>query len=210
MTNAETVARKFARQGSVNSETAVFVRMDGRFAVVNIGFSTVTVPCVGFYPPVVGMAVRVDWVNGSPTVTGPVTPLNPLGVISGTGAPKATVTVDGVEYMLFYRDGYTPVVGDPVEINWATGVIQGKVTGTETPPPPDETGGGSESFTVVVKARASGRWDYNWSNWWGDGAPWASNSNDGIWTYLNRGSMRAGEQRSPPTPRSESAVARLH
>lgn len=188
MTNAETVARKFAQAGSVNTQTAIFVRMDSRFAVVNIGASTITVPCVGFYPPVAGMAVRVDWVNGSPAVTGPVVPLNPLGVISGTGVPKATVTVDSVDYMLFYREGYTPTVGDAVEINWATGVIQGKVTGTEPPKPPDEAGGGGggAAFTVVVKAASSGRWDYNWSNWWGDGGPWASNSNDGIWTYLNR------------------------
>lgn len=187
MNDAEYVARRIRGLGSVRSETAIFVRMDGRFAVVNIGASTVTIPCVGFYPPVVGMAVRVDWVNGSAAVTGPVTPLNPLGVISGTGAPKATVTVDGAEYMLFYRDGYTPVVGDPVEVNWATGVIQGKVTGSDAPVAPVESGGVSGgSFTVVVRATASGRWDYNWNNWWGDGGPWASNSNDGIWTYGNR------------------------
>lgn len=192
MSNAETVARLIASRGSVNSETAVFVRMDGRFAVVNIGSSTVTVPCVGFYPPVVGMAVRVDWVNGSPAVTGPVTPLNPLGVISGTGAPKATVTVDAVEYMLFYRDGYVPTVGDPVEINWATGVIQGKVTGSETPAPPPESGGGSKPFSVTVRAADSGRYQPG-SGWWGND-PWASSSNDGIWVYGDRvrGSVGSG------------------
>jgi hypothetical protein len=185
MSNAETVARKLAARGSINTETAVFVRMDGRFAVVNIGTSTITIPCVGFYPPVVGMAVRVDWVNGSPAVTGPVTPLNPLGVISGTGAPKATVVVDGVEYMLFYRDGYTPTVGDMVEINWATGVIQGKITGSETPKPPEEPGGGgTKPFSVTVRAADSGRYQSG-SGWWGK-APWASASNDGIWVYGNR------------------------
>lgn len=184
MSNAETVARKFAQQGSVRTETAVFVRMDGRFAVVNIGTSTIPMPCVGFYPPVVGMAVRVDWVNGSPAVTGPVTPLNPLGVISGTGTPKATATVDAVEYMLFYRDGYTPTVGDQVEINWATGVIQGKVTGTETPESPGESGGGSVPFSVTVRASNSGRYQSG-SGWWGND-PWASASNDGIWVYGNR------------------------
>lgn len=181
MSNAETVARQLAARGSVRSETAIFVRMDGRFAVVNIGTSTVTVPCVGFYPPAVGMAVRVDWVNGSPAVSGPVTPLSPLGTITGTGSPKATVSVDGVEYMLYYRDGYTPVVGDPVEINWATGVIQGKVTGTDTPVPPIEGGGGSTPFEVTVRATDSGRFQYSW---WGKG-PWASSNNDGIWVYGN-------------------------
>jgi len=186
VSDAEKLARKLAQQGTVRTETAIFVRMDAGFAVVNIGTSTVPMRCVGFYPPVVGMAVRVDWVNGSPAVTGPVTPLNPLGTISGTGSPKATVLVDGVEYLLFYQDGYTPTVGDLVEINWATGAIQGKLTGSTTPEAPPESGGGGEAFKVVVRAISSGRWDYNWSNWWGDGGPWASNSNVGIWTYGNR------------------------
>lgn len=184
MIAGEAVARKVASQGSARSEVAVFVRMSGRFAVVNIGESTVTVPCVGFFPPAVGMPVRVDWVGGSPAVTGPVTPLNPLGVISGTGAPKATVLVDGVEYMLFYRDGYTPVVGDQVEINWVTGVIQGKITGSETPVSPGETGGGAVRFSVTVRAANSGRYQSG-SGWWGND-PWASASNDGIWVYGNR------------------------
>ncbi len=184
MSNAETVARKIAAQGTIRSEVAVFVRMDGRFAVVNIGTVTITAPCVGFYPPVVGMPVRVDWVNGSPAVTGPVTPLNPLGVISGTGAPKATVSVDGVEYMLYYREGYTPTVADQVEINWATGVIQGKVTGVDAPDAPPESGAGSTPFDVTVRAANSGRYQAG-SGWWGSD-PWASSSNDGIWVYDNR------------------------
>lgn len=185
MINAETVARRLAARDTMRSEVAVFVRMEGRYAVVNIGDSTVPMPCVGFYPPVVGMAVRVDWVNGSPAVTGPVTPLNPLGVISGTGTPRATVTVDGVEYMLFYREGYTPTVADQVEINWVTGVIQGKVTGVETPVPPEETGGGSVAFSVVVRAANSARYDDDHNNWWGND-PWASANNDSIWVYGNR------------------------
>lgn len=184
MSNAETVARKLAQRGSVKSEPAIFVRMDNGLAVVNIGMSTVTIPCVGFYPPVAGMAVRVEWVNGSPAVSGPVRPLNPMGVISGTGTPKASVTVDGVEYMLFYRTGYTPTVGDTVEINWATGYIQGKVTGTETPTAPEESGGGVKPFTVTVRAANSGRYQSG-SGWWGND-PWASASNDGIWVYGNR------------------------
>lgn len=185
MRKAENLARKFADQTSARTEVAVFVRMDGRFAVVNIGTSTVTIPCIGFNPPVVGMPVRVDWVNGSPAVIGPSVPLSPLGVMSGTGAPKATVTVDGTEYMLYYRDGYTPVVGDQVEINWWTGIIQGKITGADTPTAPPESGGGSVPFTVEVRAANSGRYQPG-SGWWGNGDPWASSSNDGIWVYENR------------------------
>lgn len=184
MSDAEVLALRISKMTSSRSETGQFVRMDGRFAVVNIGTSTVTVPCVGFYPPVAGMPVRIDWVNGSPTVTGPVRPLNPLGVITATGNPRSTVTVDGVEYSLFYRDGYTPTVGDPVEVNWATGIIQGKITGSESPTPPSESGGGSVPFSVEVRAANSGRYQSG-SGWWGND-PWASSSNSGIWVYDNR------------------------
>lgn len=183
MTDAEDVARQAAGFTSARSETGVFVRMDGRFAVINIGTSTVTIPCVGFYPPVVGMAVRVDWVNGSPAVSGPVRPLSPMGVITATGTPRATATVDGTAYLLYYRSGYTPAINDQVEINWATGVIQGKVTGLSNPDPPPEGGGGVAPFELVVRAENSGRYQSG-SGWWGR-APWASSSNNGIWVYGN-------------------------
>lgn len=181
MTDADDVARRLADVASVRSETAVFVRMDGRFAVVNIGTATITVPCVGFYPPVAGMSVRVDWVNGSAAVTGPVRPLNPLGKITATGSPRATATVDGVQYLLYYRSGYTPAVNDDVEINWATGVIQGKVTGLSNPTAPGENSGGTTPFDVTVRAVNSGRYQAG-SGWWGND-PWASSSNTGIWVY---------------------------
>lgn len=181
MTAGDVLALQAAEANTTRSETGIFVRMDGRFAVVNIGSSTITIPCDGFYPPVVGTAVRVNWVNGSPTVAGPVKPFPPLGKITATGTPRATVTVSGVQYLLFYRSGYTPTVGDDVEINPATGIIQGKVTGVNNPEVPGESGGGSSPFEVVIRATNSGRFQ---SAWWGND-PWASNSNAGIWTYGN-------------------------
>lgn len=184
MSNAEKVQQQLAGITDTHSETAVFVKMDGRFAVVNIGTSTVTVPCVGFYPPVAGMPVRIDWVNGSPSLTGPVRPLNPLGKITATGSPRATVTVDGVAYSLFYRSGYTPAVNDDVEINWATGVIQGKITGVTVPDTPTESTTEPKPFELVVRAEQSGR--FNSGGQWGNSDPWASNTTRGLWTYNNR------------------------
>lgn len=183
MSAGDDFALRFSDGDPSRSESAVFVRMDGRFAVVNIGTSTITIPCVGFYPPVAGMAVRVDWVGGSAAVTGPIRPLSPLGKITATGSPRATVTVDGTAYLLYYRSGYTPAVNDDVEINWATGIIQGKVTGVNTPDTPGENGGGSTPFDVTVRAQNSGRYQSG-SGWWGND-PWASNSNQGIWTFGN-------------------------
>lgn len=190
MNDAEVLARRMAQQTTARSETGQFVRMDGGLAVVNIGTSTVTIPCVGFYPPVAGMSVRVDWVNGSPAATGPVRPLNPLGVITAPGTPRSTVSVDGVEYSLFYRDGYVPAVDDQVEINWATGIIQGKITGSDTPDTPGESGGGSTPFDVTVLAAGSSRYQSG-SGWWGND-PWASSSNQGIWVYGSRISDAVG------------------
>lgn len=185
MSNALAVQQQLQEVTSARSETARFVRMDGRMAVVNVGSATITVPCVGFYPPAVGMAVRVDWVNGLPAVTGPTQPLNPIGAITAIGTPRAMVTVDGVEYSLYYRDGYTPAVDDMVEVNWATGIIQGKITGVENPDKPEESVPAAAPFSVIVKASDSNRYDRSYGNWWGND-PWASNSNDGIWTYQNR------------------------
>lgn len=183
MTAADQVASQLSTVDTVRSETAIFVRMAGTLAVVNIGTSTVSVPCVGFFPPIAGMPVRVDWVNGSPSLVGPVRPLSPLGTVTGTGSPRATVTVDGNSYTLYYRSGYSPTVNDTVEINWATGIIQGKVTGFDNPSKPSEGGGGVTPFDVTVRAVDSGRYQSG-SGWWGND-PWASDSNSGIWTYGN-------------------------
>ncbi len=182
MSNARAIQQQRLLQTTVNSSVGVFVRMDERYAVVNLGTSTVTVPCIGFYPPTAGMSVRVDWVNGSPAVTGPVRPLNPLGTITATGTPLATVEVDGEPFTLPYRTGYTPGVDDIVEINWTTGIIQGAITQVNEPEPPPTGGGGGESFTVTVRAADSGRYQ---TAWWGND-PWASNNNDGAWFYGNR------------------------
>lgn len=183
MNDAERVQSQLAQVTSSRSETAVFVKMDGRLAVVNIGSATVTVPCVGFYPPVTGMPVRVDWVNGVPSVTGPVRPLNPLGKITATGSPRATVTVDGVAYLLPVMAGYTAAIGDDVAVNWNMGVITGKLAAVDTPVPPPETPPVAQPFELVVRAEASGR--FNSGGQWGNSDPWASNSTRGIWTYNN-------------------------
>lgn len=179
----ERLVAQLASIPSIRSMTGVFVRMDGPLAVVNVAESTITIPCVGFYPPAAGMTVQVEWRDGKPAVTGPARPLNPIGLITATGSPRATVTVDGVPYLLYYRSGYTPSVGHTVEINWATGIIQGQVTGVDTPTAPDTKPPSGSSFSnLKVRARDSGRYQ---GSWWGND-PWASNSNDGIWVYGNR------------------------
>lgn len=191
MTNADFVARRMAQLTSARFEIGQFVRMEGRLAVVNIGTSTITISCTGAYPPVVGMPVRVEWINGSPTCTGPMRPLKAIGVITAPGTPRATVAIDGVEYSLFYRDGYTPTVDDQVEINPNTGIIQGKITGSETPDTPGESGGGAGTpFDVPVLAAGSGRYQPG-SGWWSND-PRASTSNQGAWVYGSRISDAVG------------------
>lgn len=190
MSDAEVVARRLAQQTTVRSETGQFVRMEGRFAVVNMGESTVTIPCVGVYPPRPGLPVRVDWVNGSPAVTGLVTPQNPFGTISAAGTPRASVLVDGTTYELYVMEPYSPTVGDSVAVDWDRYLILGKVSGIDTPEVPGEAGGGGVPFDVTVRAANSGRYQSG-SGWWGSD-PWASSSNQGIWTYGSRISDAVG------------------
>ena len=156
--------------------------MEGARAVVNLGSSTVTVPCVGFTPPVVGTSVQVEWRSGHPVVTGPARQLQPIGTITAPGTPRATVEIAGEEYLLYIRDGYTPELGDQVEVNPATGIIQGKITGVDEADQPDEATTGTQRLDVTVRATDSGRYE---TRWWGND-PWASNNNDGIWTFGNR------------------------
>jgi hypothetical protein len=171
---------------TVRSHTATFVRMENGLAVINTGNTQIKVPCPGFYPPRTGMTVQVEWRNGRPAVIGPAVSRNPLGEITGTGSPRAEVTVDGVAYLLPYEDWYTPVVSDVVSVDWIKEVIVGKLsTSPEPEPEPPTPGGGGSWFDVNILASASGKWDFNWSNYWGGSEVWASNNNHGVWTYGN-------------------------
>src|SRR3546814_18585664 len=77
-----------ARIPSVRSHTATFVRAEDGLAVINTGNTQIKVPCVGYYPPRVGMTVQVEWRDGKPAVIGPAVTRNPLGELTGTGSTK--------------------------------------------------------------------------------------------------------------------------
>lgn len=215
MSATSLIVNQLARIPDVGYVVGTFVRMDGQYAIVNIGPNTVPVAVSGFYPPAVGMFVQIERRNGVMIVTGPAQQLNPMGKIKAVGSPKATVTVDGKDYVLGMRDGYSPAVGDDVEINWATGIIQGKVTATATPEPPETVGSGTTAFSgMVVQAYDSGNF---WSGRWNSNDPRASTNNRGAWFY--RGALRdslrgasnlSGEIYLPPLRLAGSVQMGLH
>lgn len=183
MSAVDRIAQAIARIPTVRSETATFVGMDGASAQILVDQNLVTLPCAGWYPPAVGMTVQVEWRDGRGIVTGPARAISPVGTITATGTPKATVTIDGTEYVLYVRDGYSPVVGDLVTVSWASGSIEGKISGQDTPQAPEVPPPAKTPFTdLVVRAADSGRYQ---SYWWGND-PWASSSNDGSWFYESR------------------------
>ena len=182
--STDLILSRLATIPDVSQQTAIFVRMDGPLAIVNIGDRSVSIPCSGFYPPLAGMIVQVERRNGRLLLTGPAVPLDPMGVMVSAGTPKALVNSGGVEYLLGLRAGYSPVVGDAVEINWSTAIIQGKVTVAAVPAdttanPPAAAGPLSPD---PVFAEGSGSYQGRW--WMND--VWASNNNDGAWFYGGR------------------------
>lgn len=168
----------------VRSHTATFVRMDGNLAVINTGDTQIKLPAPGFYPPRVGMTVQVEWRNGKGAVIGPAVTRNPIGEITGTGSPLATVEVDGESYLLPYEEWYTPAVTDEVSIDWVREVIVGKLsTSPDAPEEPSTPPSAATPFDVTVLAQRSGKWDFPNANYWGGTEVWASNNNDGVWVY---------------------------
>jgi hypothetical protein len=184
VTANELIIAKLDTMPDVASKLGTFVRMEGVLAVVNIGERSVTIPCVGFYPPIANMSVQLERRNGALIVTGPSTQNPPLGVITAGGTPKATVVCGGVEYILGMRDEYVPVIGDDVEINWTTGLIQGKVKGLAVVAPPTENAPSAPvTFTdLVIMAADSGSYI---SRWWTSDV-YNGNSNTGAWFYGSR------------------------
>jgi hypothetical protein len=188
----DTLLEGIARIPDVGFQTARFVRMDGSLAVVNIGSNSVSLPCVGFYPPVPDMVVQLEKRGGQLIVTGPAKQLNPNGVMLSAGTPRADVDVDGVTFTLGMRAEYTPVVGDPVEINWTTGIIQGKVKGADVPAPPAQNlPPASVVDGMLVQANDSSKF-YGPTGAWTGSMPWASPSNTGAWFYPDLRQSLAG------------------
>ena len=177
----ELILARLATIPDVASKLGVFVRMSGQLAVVNVGGSTVTIPVSGFYPPIAGMSVQLERRNGSLIVTGPSKQLPALGVMTSSGTPKATVLAGGISYTLGMRDTYTPTIGDDVEINWFSGLIQGKVKGvTVVAPPIENIPSGLEPFeNLRIMAETSGSYIERW--WTND--VYNGDSNTGAWFY---------------------------
>lgn len=169
----------------VDRRTATFVGMVGNQAQVNVGPSqTIVVPCVGFYPPVPGMAVQMERIAGQWKVTDPAVAQPAIGLITATGTPQAEVTINGTAFLFYYRTGYTPSIGDQVEVNWATGVIQGKITGSNAGTAPDTAGAAGPSPLPgdPVLATNSGQYRSRWQS----NDVRASDSVSGAWFYSGR------------------------
>src|SRR3546814_13447118 len=114
------------------------------------------------------MTVQVEWRDGKPAVIGPAVTRNPIGEITGTGSPKAEVTVDGVVYLLPYESWYEPVVADVVSVDWQREVIVGSLpTSPDVPVEPETPGGGTSPFDVTVRAQNSGKWSTTSANYFG-------------------------------------------
>jgi len=177
----ELILKQLKTIPDVASKLGVFVRMSGQLAVINVGGSTISVPVSGFYPPIAGMSVQLERRNGSLIVTGPSKQLPALGVMTSSGTPKATVLAGGIEYTLGMRDTYTPTIGDDVEINWFSGLIQGKVKGLAAVTPTFENPpAGSAPFeNLRIMAETSGSYIERW--WTND--VYNGNSNTGAWFY---------------------------
>jgi len=177
---------QIARIPTVRSHTATLVGMDEGFALINTGVTQIRVPCVGYYPPRVGGTVQVEWRDGKPAVIGPAVTRNPLGTITGTGTPKAEVTVDGVAYLLPYEAWYTPVVSDVVSVDWQREVIVGALSvAPAAPAAPSTPGVGVAPFDLTVRAENSGKWSTSYSNYFGGSEVWAGTSTNGLWVYGN-------------------------
>jgi membrane protein implicated in regulation of membrane protease activity len=188
MNPMDALNRKFADTPRVSSVTGVFVAMADGLARVNVQGSTVDVRCDGWAPPVPGMPVRVETVNGAMRVVGPARVLTPRGEVLEAleSNTRALVSVDGQSYNLPVMAPYSPLPTDQVVINWESGFILGEqassVEEEETAPaqPPVTQFSG-----LLIQARGSGKYDFPNGNWWGSGDVRASNNNAGAWFYHN-------------------------
>jgi hypothetical protein len=195
VTYADEVSRQLSKIPQLQSSVGVFVNMVGGLARVNVRGATVDIRCDGWYPPIPGMPVRVETLNGGMRVSGPSQTLPARAeVIATTTGTHATIVVDGVEYTLPVLAPYSPLVSDVVVINWMSGHILGEEAAAPDEPEPDViTGGDGGAFSdLLIQPTTSGKYDTSYNNWWSPPEVWASNNNKGIWVYGGRFGTLAG------------------
>jgi hypothetical protein len=188
MNPMDALNRKLADAPKVSSVTGVFVTIVDGLARVNVQGSTVDVRCDGWAPPVPGMPVRVETVNGAMRVAGPARALTPRGEVleSLDSNTRAVVSVDGKTYTLPVMAPYSPLPTDQVVINWESGFILGEQANSVEEEDPDTVPTPSQPFSgLLIQARESGKYDFPNGNWWGNGDVRASNNNAGAWFYHN-------------------------
>ena len=192
----ETINARLAAVPRVQSVVGVFVTMVGYLARVNVQGATVEIRCDGWAPPIAGMPVRVETVNGIMRVTGPSQTLPPRGVVveSLEGGTSAVVNAGGTNWTFVVTAPYIPIPAAVVLLNWQGGAIMGELAATPVEPePPGEIPSSGKSFTdLVIQPTASGKYDTNWNNWWSPPEVWASNNNMGVWVYSGRFNALAG------------------
>ncbi|PPF56096.1 hypothetical protein C5B94_04020 [Clavibacter michiganensis] len=164
------IDRRLSRIPTGSSKLGTYVGRDGALAVVNLGASTVSLRYVGLYLPPPGHPVQIETRDGVPVVTGPASPLPATGKIVRATTPLARVeawsAAGPIVYELPLRAGYTPTIGDTVEITWSAdgGIVQGATTPVERPPAPARIPAPGEqtfhlpAFTAIWSGSATDTW----------------------------------------------------
>ena len=188
-----TLAEELATIGTngASLRTGLFVGMSGVLAQVRVADVTLDLPMVGAAILRPGDVVQLLWAGGEGVVLGPAVARPSFGRVLAVDPPYAVVRVslngEDTDYTLPYRVGSAPVMGDLVEISWASGVIAGSVsaepipvTVPPAPPLPPEP--------VELTVRASGSWE--WDDGWTPGD--LTTPGTGIWTYRGREGLLDG------------------
>lgn len=189
MTLSDVISRKFAQASRVSASVGVFLSMVDGLARVNLQGATVDIRCDGWSPPIPGMPVRVEAVDGIMRVVGPSQALPARAEVTASvdGGTRAAVNIEGVDYVLPVLAPYSPLVTDIVVINWMSGHVLGEEAAAPSTVDPGSIGGGSSSFSdFVIQPTSSGKYDTEWNNWWSPPEVWASDNNKGIWAYGGR------------------------
>lgn len=196
MNLGDTITRKLAEIPKVSTAVGVFVGLTPEgLARVNVQGSTVDVRLDGWNPPIPGMPVRVETLNGIMRVKGPSQALATRGEVIDVlgGGVSATVLIDGDEYTLPVMAPYSPMVTDTVVVNWQSGHILGEEASAPETSTPDQVPSGGVGFNnLLIQAHSSGKYDDDFLNWYGSGDVRASNNNVGAWFYSGRFASLAG------------------
>lgn len=164
MDDAEKILRLIGAKTQVRVLIGTFVGLSGSRVLIDVGGGRIPAQSATAWRPRINDDVTVVFIDETPYLWGPSTPLAAEGTVVSVASSLVTLTTDMGPVVATYPLGATLTAGQQVKLFWSNGphVISVMSTTPVAPTPPPAPGGGGgphqQTFTAIDSGSYGSRW----------------------------------------------------